>query len=298
MDRQAVGVVGAGTIGAGVAQALAESAHQVVLVDVSAERLAAAERAIRRSTRLRVLLDRRNAAGDADRVVGRIRFGTEHRRLGEVGFVIENVTEKWEVKRDLYASLDRVCAPEALFAVNTSAIPITRVASLTRRPARVVGMHFMNPVPLMPMVEIIRGFHTAEATIAAARALVADMGKESIVVGDSPGFVTNRVMMLMVNEAIFLLQERVASAEEVDRLFKTCFGHKMGPLETADLIGLDTVLYSLDVLHASFHDSKYRPCPLLATMVDAGLHGRKTGRGFYRYAEPGAGEGPAREEGR
>jgi 3-hydroxybutyryl-CoA dehydrogenase len=213
--------------------------------------------------------------------------------------VIENVTEQWAIKRELYVRLDKLCPPSTPFAVNTSAISITRVASITSRPDRVIGMHFMNPAPLMPMVEIIRGYHTSAATVEQGQALVAAMGKVSIVVNDSPGFVTNRVMMLMINEAIFLLQEGVATVEDVDRLFKTCFGHKMGPFETADLIGLDTVLYSLDVLYDSFKESKYRPCPLLAKMVDAGLHGRKTGTGFYDYpGRPGdnAGDDPRRRE--
>jgi 3-hydroxybutyryl-CoA dehydrogenase len=170
-----------------------------------------------------------------------------------------------------------------VFAVNTSAISITRIASVTSRAPQVIGMHFMNPVPLKPMVEVIRGYHTSEQTIDTAKALVAAMDKECIVVNDSPGFVTNRVMMLTINEAIFMVQEQVSSVVEIDRLFKQCFGHKMGPLETADLIGLDTILLSIEVLYESFNDSKYRPCPLLKQMVDAGLYGRKSGRGFYTY---------------
>jgi 3-hydroxybutyryl-CoA dehydrogenase len=175
-----------------------------------------------------------------------------------------------------------------VLAVNTSAIPITRIAGLTSRPASVIGMHFMNPVPFKPTVEVIRGFHTSEATIAVAKGLLARMNKECVVVNDSPGFVTNRVMMLTVNEAMFLVQEQVAAVPEVDHLFKQCFGHKMGPLETADLIGLDTVLLSIEVLYESLGDSKYRPCPLLRKMVDAGLFGRKNGRGFYEYSTPTA----------
>ena len=170
-----------------------------------------------------------------------------------------------------------------MFAANTSAIPITRIASLTRRPARVIGMHFMNPVPLKPVVEVIRGYYTADETVALAQGLLAGMGKEGVVVNDSPGFVSNRVLMLTINEAIFLLHEGVAAAEDVDKIFKGCFGHKMGPLETADLIGLDTILLSIEVLYESFNDSKYRPCPLLKKMVDAGLYGQKSGQGFYTY---------------
>jgi 3-hydroxybutyryl-CoA dehydrogenase len=196
---------------------------------------------------------------------------------------VENVVEKWPVKKDVYAQLDAICRPDVVFAANTSAISITRIGSATKRPSQVVGMHFMNPVPMKPMVEVIRGFHTSDASIAAAKQFLAGMGKDCIVVEDSPGFVSNRVLMLTVNEAVFLVHDKVASAADVDRIFKTCFGHKMGPLETADLIGLDTILYSIEVLYESFNDDKYRPCPLLKKMVDAGLHGRKSGRGFYNY---------------
>ena len=176
-------------------------------------------------------------------------------------FVIENITEDWGLKSRLHQEMDRVLPPETPVAANTSAIPITRIASVGRRPERVIGMHFMNPVPLMPMVELIRGVHTSEETIAAARRLIEGAGRQSILVNDSPGFVTNRVMMLMVNEAMFLVHEGVAPAQDVDRLFKTCFGHKMGPLETADLIGLDTVLRSLEVIYGELNDSKYPPLP-------------------------------------
>ena len=216
-------------------------------------------------------------------VTARLRYSGNLDTISDVEFVIENITEDWNLKRRLHEELDRVLAPETPLAANTSAIPITRIASVGRRPERVIGMHFMNPVPLMPMVELIRGVHTSEQTIAAARRLVERAGRQSILVNDSPGFVTNRVMMLMVNEAMFLVHEGVAPAQDVDRLFKTCFGHKMGPLETADLIGLDTVLRSLEVIYDELNDSKYRPCPLLKSMVYAGTNGRKSGKGFYDY---------------
>ena len=208
---------------------------------------------------------------------------TDYSRLSDVDFVVENITEKWELKKEIYPKLDEICAPGVVFAANTSAISITRLAALTNRPEQVLGMHFMNPVPMKPTVEVIRGWHTSDQTLDTALKLLADMGKEGIVVADAPGFVSNRVLMLTVNEAVHLVAERVATAEEIDRIFKSCFGHKMGPLETADLIGLDTILYSVEVLYESFNDGKYRPCPLLKQMVDAGLHGRKSGQGFYTY---------------
>jgi 3-hydroxybutyryl-CoA dehydrogenase len=218
-------------------------------------------------------------------VLARIRFTTTYDDLAAVDFVIENVTENWDVKTPVYRRMDAVCPSPCVFAANTSAISITKLASLTGRPDRVIGMHFMNPVPMKRMVEVIRGHHTSSSTIHTAKALLRTLNKDCIVVEDMPGFVSNRVLMLTVNEAMYVVQDRVASAEDVDTIFRSCFGHKMGPLETADLIGLDTVLYSLDVLYDSYKDGKFRPCPLLTKMVAAGLHGRKTGRGFYNYSD-------------
>jgi 3-hydroxybutyryl-CoA dehydrogenase len=276
-----IGVVGAGVIGSGVAQLFAQTGHDVVLVDVRGEALELARRAIAKNLKMATLLQKGRM--DPDAVLARLTVSQEIGALADADFVIENITEDWELKRRVHEELDAIVAHETPVAANTSAIPITRVASANSHPRRVIGMHFMNPVPLMPMVEIIRGTHTSEETIASAQALVAQAERQSIVVNDSPGFVTNRVMMLMVNEAMFLVHEGVAPAQDVDRLFKTCFGHKMGPLETADLIGLDTVLRSLDVIHAELNDSKYRPCPLLKRMVYAGTIGRKSGKGFYEY---------------
>lgn len=283
MAYDVVGVVGAGVMGVGVAQNLAQTGHRVVLVDIADPVLERAKQEMKNGLRALSLFNKK-AAVDAKEVMERVRFTTDYELLAESDFVVENVTEKWPLKKEVYARIDAICRPEIVFAANTSAISITRIGSATRRAPKVVGMHFMNPVPMKPMVEVIRGFHTSEETIGEAKRFLAEMNKECIVVEDSPGFVSNRVLMLTINEAVFLLQERVASAAEVDRIFKTCFGHKMGPLETADLIGLDTILYSIEVLHESFNDDKYRPCPLLKKMVDAGLHGRKSGRGFYPYA--------------
>jgi 3-hydroxybutyryl-CoA dehydrogenase len=283
MSVEKVGVIGAGVMGVGVAHNLAQTRHQVVLLDVSEEILSHAKQEIRNNLRLQSLFKKDASREPADEVLKRIQFTLDYDGLRDADFVIENVTEKWEIKEGVYARLDEVCAEHAVFAANTSAIPITRIASSTRRAAQVLGIHFMNPVPLKPVVEVIRGFHTSQQTIDIAQGLLARMGKEGVVVNDAPGFVSNRVLMLTINEAIYLLQEQVASADDVDKIFKTCFGHPMGPLETADLIGLDTILFSIEVLYESFNDSKYRPCPLLKKMVDAGLHGRKNGRGFYTY---------------
>ncbi len=276
-----VGVVGAGVIGSGVAQLFAQTGHEVTLVDISEEQLDRARRGVARNLAMQAMLQKERI--NAAEVVARLHPARELDALAGVDFVIENVTEDWELKRGIHERLDAIVAESTPIAANTSAIPITRIASAHRRPGRVVGMHFMNPVPLMPMVEVIRALHTSEDTIAAARALVEQAGRQSIVVDDSPGFVTNRVMMLMVNEAMFLVHEGVSNVHDIDRLFKTCFGHKMGPLETADLIGLDTVLRSIEVIHAEFNDDKYRPCPLLRKMVYAGMMGRKSGKGFYDY---------------
>ncbi|MFJ9770702.1 3-hydroxyacyl-CoA dehydrogenase family protein [Kitasatospora sp. NPDC101157] len=283
-DIHTVGVVGAGVMGTGLAQALAQTGHRVLLVDRTKEILAAAERTIAQGLRFGRVLGAKGPKEDRGTVLARISLTTDYEGFDEADFVIENITEDWGLKKGVYERLDAVCPERTVFAANTSVIPITRIGAATSRPDRVLGMHFMNPVPLKPTVEMIRGHHTSAATVDTARALLARLGKEGILVEDSPGFVTNRVLMLTVNEAVYLVHEGVAGAEEVDRIFKTCFGHTMGPLETADLIGLDTILQSVQGLCTAFSDSKYRPCPLLVRMVDAGLLGRKSGQGFYSYA--------------
>jgi 3-hydroxybutyryl-CoA dehydrogenase len=289
MSIKTIGVLGSGVMGTGVAHSLAETGHRVILVDVSEAQLQAARRNIRQNLRMYHLFQPRAAgtpaagAGSIDEILARIELSTDLPAIRAAEFIIENVTEKWEIKLEVHARIAELDMPAVPIAVNTSAIPMARFAALHAQPRRVVGMHFMNPVSLMPVVEVIRGKDTGEDVLDAARALAAQMGKQIIVVNDSPGFVTNRVMMLTVNEAISLLHEGVATAEDIDRLFQTCFNHRMGPLATADLIGLDTVMYSLDVLHREFGDDKYRPCALLQEMVAQGRLGRKSGRGFFQY---------------
>ncbi len=283
MEIKTVGVVGAGVMGVGLGQNLAQTEHRAILVDISEAVLEHAREEIRKNLRFQGMFQKGAKKEDPEAVLGRIQFTTDLEALSAADFVVENATEKWAIKKEIYPKIDAICPAHAVFAANTSCIPVTKIGAATQRPDRVLGMHFMNPVPLKPMVEVIRGHHTTEETIQTALRFLRQMGKDGIVVNDSPGFVSNRVLMLTVNEAVFLVHEGVATAEQVDQLFKTCFGHKMGPLETADLIGLDTILFSVEVLYEEFNDSKYRPCPLLKKMVDAGLHGRKNGKGFYDY---------------
>ena len=274
-------------MGRGVAQNLAQTKHHVILVDLSDEILAQAKAEITQNLRFSRFFQKSEAPLEAAQdILARITFTTAYEQLSEVDFVVENVVEKWAVKQEVYQQLDEVCPAPCIFAANTSAIPITQIASATNRPDKVVGIHFMNPVPLKPMVELIKGYHTSAETLATTQTFLTGMNKTAVLVNDAPGFVSNRVLMLTINEAIFLLHEDVASAEAVDQIFKGCFGHPMGPLETADLIGLDTILASIEVLYENFNDSKYRPCPLLKKMVSAGLCGRKSGQGFYTYPNP------------
>jgi 3-hydroxybutyryl-CoA dehydrogenase len=282
MNIRVVGVVGAGVMGIGVAQSLAQAGLGVILLDISNDILEHAKREMAKNVRFHNLFNKQSET--YEELTARIEFTTEMERLGDADLVIENATEKVEIKRGIYENLDRICKPACVFAANTSAISITRIASMTKRAPQVIGMHFMNPVPMKPVVEVIRAEHTSDETIQTASALLAAMGKEAVIINDYPGFVSNRVLMLTINEAIFLVQDQVAAPEDIDKIFKTCFGHKMGPLETADLIGLDTILYSIEVLYESYNDSKYRPSPLLRKMVDAGKHGMKSGQGFYTYS--------------
>ncbi len=282
MER--IGVVGAGQIGIGLVADLVLHGLSVVAVDRAPAALDHARSAVIRCVRSAPLLAPALTRLDGDAVRKRVTFTTRLEDLATCDFIVENVTEEWEAKRDVYERLDRLVPPHVCFGANTSCIPITRLAGATSRPAQVVGVHFMNPVHLMRTVEVIRGTHTDDSTMSRIHVLLDALEKRAIVVRDSPGFVSNRVSHLFMNEAAFVLQDGVASAVCIDAMFRQCFGHKMGPLETADLIGLDTVVRSLDVLYDSFHDPKYRCCPLLRQLVDAGHLGRKTGRGFHTYS--------------
>ncbi|MFI9644802.1 3-hydroxyacyl-CoA dehydrogenase family protein [Streptomyces sp. NPDC052040] len=278
-----VAVLGAGTMGIGGAHAFAAAGLSVVLVDTTDAALSRARDLIGENARLYGMLDRELSRSTPEEVLSRIEFRTGLDGLADADYVVENVTENWDVKEKLYREMDAVAPEHCVFGVNTSAIPITRMASVTGRPDRVIGTHLMNPVPLKKLVEVIRGFHTSPGTIEITRDLFRTVGQDIVVVEDSSGFVTNRVAMLSVNEAILLLQDNVAQAGDIDRLFRQCLGHQMGPLETADLIGLDTVMYSLEVLLENFNDPKFAPAPLLRKLVAAGCLGRKSGRGFYSH---------------
>jgi 3-hydroxybutyryl-CoA dehydrogenase len=276
-----VGVVGAGVMGSGVADAAARAGHDVILVDNAPEALERAVRQIDRDCRLSRLLN--GVACDPAEVLARISTTDRVTALSGCDIVVENVTEHWETKATVYADLDDVCPPATIYIANTSAIPIGRIASTTRRPENVIGVHFMNPVVLKMSVELIPGRLTSADTVQRTQAFLDSMGKEPIPVKDSCGFVSNRVLMLTVNEAAFLVYEGVADADTVDEIFRGCFGHPMGPLQTADLIGIDTILHTLDVLEEHYRDPKFRACPLLRDLTAAGWHGRKSGRGFYAY---------------
>ncbi len=284
MNNNTVGVVGAGVMGSGVAQNLAQSGFTVVLIDINEKVLQRTEAEIRKNVRFSAFYAKdKTKVESVETVLGRIEFTTDYSKLATAYFIVENASEIWEVKQAVYPLIDKYAPPEARVAADTSCFSITRLASLTARPDKIIGMHFMNPVPMKTTVEVIKGYHTSPETITIGLDFLARMGKDGIVVNDAPGFVSNRVLMLTVNEAVFVVHDGVATAAQVDEIHRKCFGHKMGPLETADLIGLDTILYSVEVLWESYNDSKYRPCPLLKKMVAAGLLGRKSGEGFYKY---------------
>lgn len=283
-EIQRVGVVGAGTMGAGIAQVSAASGFATRLVDVDG---AALERGVGRIEKGfgKLVSKERMSADDRDAALGRLDSGTDLGALIDCDIVVEAVVEREDVKTKVLSTLDEACPDGTILATNTSSISITRLAAATRRADRVIGMHFMNPVPLMKLVEVIRGLETSDATWTAVEELSRAMGKTPVEVHDAPGFVSNRVLMPMINEAIFCLAEGVGTPEAIDEVMKLGMNHPMGPLALADLIGLDVCLDILRVLQDGFGDPKYRACPLLVKMVDAGRLGRKSGRGFYDYGE-------------
>lgn len=280
-----IGVLGAGVMGRGVAQNFAQAGYNVVLIDLEERILEQAKEEIYNNIRFQTFFDNKQVIENPENILSQINFSTDYELLKDATFIIENVTEKMDVKEKVYKKIDKICLDECIFLANTSCVSVTQIASFTNRPHQVIGTHFMNPVPLKTAVEVIRGYHTSEETIKTTEQLLSNVGKEIILVHDYPGFVSNRISHLFMNEAAFVVQDQVATAQEVDDIFKKCYSHKMGPLETADLIGLDTVVHSLNILYESYQDSKYRCCPLLLKMVNAGLYGRKSGKGFYTYVE-------------
>jgi 3-hydroxybutyryl-CoA dehydrogenase len=280
-----IAVVGAGTIGNGLAVDLARFGYNVILNDLSDEELKKAENTIRSDLRTYRMLVPEYREIDDEEVLGRITYASDQMAMADADFVIENIVEDYNEKARLYERLSEICRKDTFYAVNTSCISITKMANHIEDPTRMLGMHFMNPVPVKKFVEMIRAEHTSGETIEAALALVKRLGKDHVLVKDFPGFISNRVMMLAVNECAFAIQDGVASAADVDKVFRLAFGHSMGMLATADLIGLDTVLNSILVLFDEYKDPKFRPCPLLQKMVDAGYLGRKSGKGFFTYSK-------------
>ena len=279
---QTVGVVGSGTMGNGIAQAFASSGFEVELIDVKPEFVERALGTIARNLD-RVAKKQEWAADRAPAILKRIRGGVNLDAAGGCQLVVEAVSENFAIKKQVFESLDRITAPGVVLATNTSSISITEIAAVTKRPDKVIGMHFMNPVPVMTLIEIIRGLATSDATCAFTEDLTKRLGKVPVEVNDYPGFVINRILMPMVNEACYALMEGVATREAIDTVMKLGANHPLGPLALADMVGLDVCLNIMEVLHQGLGDSKYRPCPLLRKMVKAGHLGRKSGRGFYEY---------------
>ncbi|MDR5730276.1 MAG: 3-hydroxybutyryl-CoA dehydrogenase [Terriglobia bacterium] len=281
-EIRVIGVIGAGTMGNGIAHVCARSGYDVLLCEVEQRFLDRGLETVRKN------LEREAAKGKitadaAKAALARITGVLDRERLAECDFVVEAATEKFEIKKSIFADLDRITRNDVILASNTSSISITKLANVTSRPDRVIGMHFFNPVPVMKLVEVIRGMATSQATYEQVHDLAQKLGKTPVEVNDAPGFVSNRVLMPLLNEAMYAVMEGVATPEAVDEVFKLGMAHPMGPLTLADFIGLDVCLDIMRVLQEGFGDPKYRPCPLLVRMVDAGWLGRKSGRGFYRY---------------
>lgn len=277
-----IAVIGAGVMGQGVAQVVAENGYNVMLLDISQDILSSAIYKIQLNLKVQQM-GKKQGKNDVNTILQRIKSTTNVQEINEADIVIENITEDVNLKIELYHQIREFIREESVLMINTSCISITRLASLLIKPENVIGAHFMNPVKQISAIELIKGYHTSSYTIEKAQQFIQSLEKSAIIVEDFPGFVSNRISHVMINEAVFVVQDGVASPETVDSIFRQCYGHKMGPLQTADLIGLDTVVKSLNVLYESYQDPKFRCCPLLKKMVDAGLLGRKSGQGFYFY---------------
>ena len=283
MKADAIAVIGAGTMGSGIAQVIAASGIGVVISDINDAALGRGLDAIGKSLD-RLVSKQKLGADEKSALLGRIRTTTRLEDIADCNVVVEAATENIDLKLKIFADLDRLAKPSSILASNTSSISLTRIAGSTRRPSQVIGMHFFNPVPVMQLVELIRALQTSDATYQAIRTLTEKLGKTPVEVRNSPGFVANRILLPMLNEAVFCLYESLATAQDIDNVMKLGMAHPMGPLALADLIGLDTCLSILEVLYEGFKDPKYRPCPLWREKVDAGHLGRKAGRGFFDYA--------------